>query len=254
MFSSVPSVVRARGATLVAAVGLGALFAIPALVAAAPPGEPISAIEQQVVDMVNAERAKKGAAPLTVNYSLMEAAWVHNEHMVEIDRICHQGCGDGDPGSRIAATGYRAATWGENVAMGYPSAAAVMEGWMGSTGHRANILSKNFTDIGVAHSSNHYWTQVFGKPAAGYVTVTPPSGSGGGGGIPSPTPTPCVLARDFDGDFIITMKDVGIVRDAFMATPADPRWNPSLDVIPSGIVDVYDIFDVILAVGQTGCQ
>ena len=253
MVSSIRRFVRARGAGFVAGAGLVALFALPALVAAAPPGDPISAIEQQVVDMVNVEREKVGAAPLTVNYSLMEAAWVHNEHMVEIGRICHSGCGDGDPGTRIAATGYRYTTWGENVAVSYPNAAAVMDAWMHSSGHRANILNRRFVDIGVAHSSNNYWTQVFSAPAGGYATVTPPSGSGGGG-VPPATPTPCVFARDFDGDFAITMQDVNLVRNAFMATPGDPRWSQAFDVIPNGVVDVYDIVDVILAVGQTGCQ
>jgi uncharacterized protein YkwD len=237
---------------VVSAAALVALFALPALVAASPPGELISASEQEVVDLVNAERAKLGAAPLTVNYSLQEAAWVHNEHMESIGRICHSNCGDGDPGSRIAATGYRASGWGENVASSYPNPAAVMAAWMGSSGHRANILNRNFTDIGVAHNS--YWTQVFSRPAGGYATVTPPAGSGGGGGVPDPTPLPCTVARDFDGDYHVTMDDVDLVRAAFMATPADPRWDPAFDVVPNGVVDVYDIMDVILAVGESGCQ
>ena len=63
-----------------------------------------------------------------------------------------------------------------------------------------------------------------------------------------------MCARDFDGDFAITMQDVNLVRNAFMATPGDPRWSQAFDVIPNGVVDVYDIVDVILAVGQTGCQ
>jgi hypothetical protein len=227
------------------------MFAVPALVAAAPPGEPITPIEQQVVDLVNEERAKVGAQPLIVNYSLMEAAWVHNEHMVSIGRICHSGCGDGDPGSRIAATGYRSRGWGENVAQGQPSAQAVMNAWMNSSGHRANILNRNFKDIGVAHNPALYWTQVFAIPASDYMTVTPPSG---GGSVPGPTATPCTVFRDFDGDHAVTRADVDLIKDAFMATAADPRWDSDYDVVPNGIVDVHDIFDVLLAVGETGCQ
>jgi hypothetical protein len=50
------------------------------------------------------------------------------------------------------------------------------------------------------------------------------------------------------------MVDVGIIKLAFMATPSDPRWAAEYDVVPNDVVDVYDIFDVLLAVGETGCQ
>jgi hypothetical protein len=253
MVDSVTGRAGARTRNMVAFCALIGLFALPALVAAAPPGEPIGPEEQEVVDLVNQERAKAGLEPLVVNYSLQEAAWVHNEHQVSIGSICHEGCGDGTPSSRVAATGYRASALGENVAQGQPNPVAVMNAWMGSPGHRSNILGRNYTDIGVAYNPALYWTQVFARPASGYVTVTTPSGSGGGGEVPKPTATACVFPRDFDGDHRVTIEDVGIVKLAFMATPSDPRWDPAYDVVADGVVDVHDIFDVLLAVGESGC-
>ena len=108
----------ARPSSWLVAVVIGlTLMALPsAILLASEPGEPILPQEQEVVDLVNAERAKRSIPPLIVNYSLQEAAWAHNEHMVKTGCFSHRGCGDGDPGSRIAKTGYKAATWGENIA------------------------------------------------------------------------------------------------------------------------------------------
>jgi len=70
--------------------------------------------------------------------------------------------------SRLDAVSYQSAASGENVAEGYPSAAAVVAGWMTSPGHRANIVSARYTDLGagLARASNGrvYYVQVFGTP------------------------------------------------------------------------------------------
>ena len=67
---------------------------------------------------------------------------------------------------RIRAAGYAGGTIGENIAAGQATASAVMRSWMGSSGHRANILNCSFTALGVGHgrggSYGHYWTQDFG--------------------------------------------------------------------------------------------
>ena len=69
----------------------------------------------------------------------------------------------------IRASGYPYGWWGENVAFGYTTGDSVMVAWMNSTGHRANILSPDYRDIGIgcAYSAGHvaYWTQDFGRPA-----------------------------------------------------------------------------------------
>ncbi|MPN28838.1 hypothetical protein SDC9_176283 [bioreactor metagenome] len=76
--------------------------------------------------------------------------------------FAHQSPTYGSPFDMMKQFGisYRAA--GENIAMGYSSAAAVVEGWMNSPGHRANILNASFTHIGVGYyAEGHYWTQMF---------------------------------------------------------------------------------------------
>jgi uncharacterized protein YkwD len=78
--------------------------------------------------------------------------------------MSHTGSDGSDAGDRIARAGYSASTWGENVAAGYPSASSVVDGWMGSSGHRQNILNPAFTHIGVASAraadGTLYWTMV----------------------------------------------------------------------------------------------
>ena len=78
--------------------------------------------------------------------------------------MSHTGSYGSGPGDRIARSGYPAGTWAENVAAGYGSAAGVIEGWMGSEGHRENILDPSFTSIGVASAQASdgtlYWRMV----------------------------------------------------------------------------------------------
>lgn len=74
------------------------------------------------------------------------------------------------PGTRVAEAGYSGRGWGENIAQGYGSAQAVVDGWMNSPGHRANILNCDFNELGVGYAEGSsrgnvpgiYWTQVFG--------------------------------------------------------------------------------------------
>ena len=82
--------------------------------------------------------------------------------------MSHTGTDGSNPGDRIARAGYRFSAWGENVAIGYPDAASVMDGWMNSPGHRANILSGNVTEIGIglayAADGTPYWTMDLARP------------------------------------------------------------------------------------------
>lgn len=73
---------------------------------------------------------------------------------------------DGDgPGERIEASTYEWSTWGENIAAGYRTPEAVVEGWMSSDGHCSNIMNPAFTEIGVGYEPDGFnWTQVFGAP------------------------------------------------------------------------------------------
>jgi uncharacterized protein YkwD len=123
---------------------------------------------QQVVDLTNARRAENGLGAVSFNAALTNAAQAHSADQAASGTMSHSGTDGSNPGDRIARAGYRASTWAENVAAGYADAAAVMNGWMNSSGHRANILSGNFTQIGIglAYSANGtpYWTMDLARP------------------------------------------------------------------------------------------
>ncbi|MFF8507249.1 CAP domain-containing protein [Streptomyces sp. NPDC015492] len=118
----------------------------------------------QVVALVNAERAKAGCGPLSANATLTRAAQGHSDDMAARDFFDHTNPDGAGPGERVTAAGYPWSTYGENIAMGQSSPEQVMESWMNSPGHRANILNCDFKEIGVGiHSQGGpYWTQVFG--------------------------------------------------------------------------------------------
>lgn len=235
-----------RRASVVTALSALVVLTVPAAVSlASPPGEPILPQEQAVVDLVNQERAKVGAPALIVNYSLQDAAWSHNELMVSSGCFSHDRCGDGGPGDRIKKTGYRSVTWGENIARGQRTPAAVMNAWMNSTGHRRNILNPDFTDIGVAYNpSGPTWTQVFATPRQDYATVVPPTGGGSG------TNPPACSLPDFDADRVVTQVDVDIVSARFLQTASDPGWDARFDVIKDDVINVFDVFEVVLSLDQ----
>lgn len=239
---------RAHRHALLALLVAGLLVASVVVAQAAAPGEPISQIEQELVDAVNAEREKHGLQPLIVNYSLMEAAYNHNEHMADVQKLAHGGIGDGDVVSRVMATGYQVymGLVGENVAWGQRSVAKVMDDWMNSPGHRANILKREYTDIGVAFTTRNggpWWTQVFATPVPPptYVTVTPPAGHG----------RTCELTGDMDFDGTVTRHDVEITAARFLTAEGDPDWDARFDLVPDGIINVFDVHRVVRALGQS---
>ncbi|MFJ8667511.1 sigma-70 family RNA polymerase sigma factor [Streptomyces sp. NPDC093600] len=119
---------------------------------------------QQVIDLANSERAQAGCGPLTANPLLDEAARRHSEDMAARDFFDHTNPDGDGPGERVTAAGYRWTTYGENIAKGQRTPAQVMESWMNSPGHRANILNCSFEEIGIGlhDSGGPYWTQVFG--------------------------------------------------------------------------------------------
>ncbi len=120
----------------------------------------------EVVELVNAERAKAGCGALSVDEKLMTAAQRHSQDQADHKNMSHTGSDGSDPGDRLGRVGYAWRTYGENVAWNQKTPAAVMDAWMNSDGHRANILNCGFTEIGVgvASSNGPYWTQVFAAP------------------------------------------------------------------------------------------
>lgn len=124
-----------------------------------------SSFEAQVLQLVNVERARYGLQPLSYDQRLDMAAESHNMQQATTRTMAHDGIGDGDPGSRIRATGFRQA-WGENVATGQLSPAQVVQEWMASPGHRRNILDPSYRLLGVSYlvggDGRTYWAQEFG--------------------------------------------------------------------------------------------
>jgi len=121
--------------------------------------------EGRVLDLINIERAKGGLAAVGYNGTLDNAAEKHASHMSVAGAMAHEGIGDGTPGERIRAEGYRNA-WGENVATGQTSPEQVVREWMNSPDHRRNIMDPNFTQMGVSYvtasNGRSYWAQEFG--------------------------------------------------------------------------------------------
>jgi uncharacterized protein YkwD len=136
-------------------------------VAAAEPADKTDFVGR-VLELTNVERQNAGLAPLALNPELEDAAQSYSEVLAS------SGCFDHSCGpvpnfaDRDDQAGYTDWTnLGENIAAGYPTPEAVVESWMASPGHRANILSPQFTEIGVGVTSGDgqygtYWTQEFG--------------------------------------------------------------------------------------------
>jgi uncharacterized protein YkwD len=145
--------------------------AAPASAATAsdPSQATMSPLEQAVVDLTNQARAQNGLPPLQVNGALVEMAQLQSNNMAQLNEMAHVLPGVAEPTiqSRAAAAGYNYTWLGENIAFNYPDAASVVNAWMNSPEHRANILNPNFTDIGVGFAWNSlgqaYATEDFGS-------------------------------------------------------------------------------------------
>lgn len=150
------------------------LFALPvlALLAACGPdgsdsgsGTP-SGQTASMLELVNAERAADGQAPVRLNARLSEAAQGHAEDMIANNFFSHTSSNGDTLSDRVAETGYTACYASENIAFGQRDEEEVMEAWMNSDGHRRNILAEQPEDFGFARvdsSRGIHWVQVFGR-------------------------------------------------------------------------------------------
>lgn len=126
------------------------------------------AMELEVIALTNAKRREAGCTVhLQANPKLTRAARSHSWDMVNTGYFNHQSPDGNGPGERLRAAGYdTSGGWAENIALGYPNARAVVQAWMESPGHRANIVNCKMRSIGVgvarAGNGQLYWTQVFG--------------------------------------------------------------------------------------------
>ncbi len=128
----------------------------------------VKSIEAEVIRLTNAERAKYGLKALTANWELSRVARYKSEDMRDNHYFSHTSPVYGGPFQMMSDFGIQYSAAGENIAKGYSTAAAVVQGWMNSPGHRANILNAGFTQIGVGtatdNSGTRYWTQMFMRP------------------------------------------------------------------------------------------
>ncbi|MER5963614.1 CAP domain-containing protein [Streptomyces sp. NPDC002057] len=133
--------------------------------AAVAPAGKAARFVREVVALANAEREKAGCGPLRAEGRLRTAAQGHADDMAARDYYEHADPEGRDAGDRMSGAGYDWSTWGENIHRGPKTPAGVMEGWMGSPGHRANILNCSFEDIGVGvtlTANGPWWVQNFG--------------------------------------------------------------------------------------------
>jgi len=122
----------------------------------------LKSFENQVISLTNQERAKAGIPGLQTDWELSRVARHKSEEMSNLKYFSHTSPKYGSPFDMMKAFGIQYKTAGENIAQGQSSPDSVVKSWMNSPGHRQNILSPNYTHIGVGFSSNgNYWTQQF---------------------------------------------------------------------------------------------
>ena len=122
----------------------------------------IQRYEQEVIRLVNEIRAENGLPALTYNWELSRVARYKSQDMKDNRYFSHTSPVYGSPFEMMRSFGIAYRSAGENIARGYATPQAVVNGWMNSSGHRANILNASFTQIGVGYvAEGSYWTQMF---------------------------------------------------------------------------------------------
>lgn len=122
----------------------------------------VLAYEQEVVRLVNAERASYGLPALSIRADLCQYARVKSQDMHDSGYFSHTSPNYGSPFDMMKSFDITYSHAGENIAMGYSTPEAVVSAWMNSEGHRANILSASYTELGVGYvADGGYWTQWF---------------------------------------------------------------------------------------------
>jgi uncharacterized YkwD family protein/spore coat assembly protein SafA len=128
----------------------------------------IKALEDEVIRLTNVERAKNGLPALAKNWEVSRVARYKSADMANKGYFSHTSPTYGSPFTMMQNFGIRFSAAGENIAYGQRSPQEVVNAWMNSPGHRANILSRSYSQIGVGLAKNKngvmYWTQMFIQP------------------------------------------------------------------------------------------
>lgn len=144
-----------------------------------PKARDASKVSEKVLSLVNAARSKprkcgrtsfQPVPPLKLSAMLNRAALIHSQDMAKKNFFEHRGSDGSMVGDRASRVGYRWRAVAENIAVGAETAEIVVEGWLKSPGHCVNIMSPDYTEMGIAYVTEPksgpgiYWTQVFGRP------------------------------------------------------------------------------------------
>jgi uncharacterized protein YkwD len=142
-----------------------------------PPAQAAPAVAVRVLQLVNhaRERARTcgtsrfaATQPLTLNETLSRAALAHAADMAQYSHFSHEGRDGSSPAVRITRAGYAWKAVGENIAAGQTTPESVVEGWLKSPQHCANVMAPQFREMGIAYYVNRtsqagiYWVQLFG--------------------------------------------------------------------------------------------
>ncbi len=156
----------------------------------------------EVLQLTNQFRAENGLAPLTANSELDQTAQSYSETMAKGDFFDHTGKDGSKPWDRAEKEGYTARAMGENIAAGQRSPQSVVDGWINSPGHRANLLNPSYTELGVGYFNlendtgsvnyNTYWTQLFGSGDLTPSATNPPNSPE----VLTPTAEPAPVAAE----------------------------------------------------------
>ena len=119
----------------------------------------------QTINLVNNERQQQNLAALKQDNALSAIAQAKAEDMANNNYFAHNSPTYGTVGNMLDHFGYNWTAYGENIAKGYTSAETVVQGWMESPGHRANILQSRFTNIGTGYATDQngttHWVHLF---------------------------------------------------------------------------------------------
>lgn len=133
-----------------------------------PNAAPLSSYEKEVIRLTNLERTKRGLPALTENWQLSRVARYKSQDMIDKNYFAHNSPTYGSPFTMMQSFGLKFSSAGENIAYNQKTPQEVVTAWMNSEGHRANILSPSYSQIGVgaAKKANGslYWTQEFMRP------------------------------------------------------------------------------------------
>src|SRR5262245_20219319 len=144
-----------------------ALVASPAVLSQETSTNKLTAEEKEILTLTNAARKEYQLPPLIINATLLKSAREHSANMAKQNKMSHT-LDDKSPYDRLRTAGYVFQAAGENIASGDSAVSLkeIFQGWMNSEGHRKNILSSSYLEIGlgIAESGEQkYYTQVFGN-------------------------------------------------------------------------------------------